>query len=578
MRSFKLAHVSLAFVGLLWTLPFLQPRHYFPLPMFKSEWLAFTLGLVAMILLATKRAWPDGRLPAVALAPLGLAAIVLLQAAFGQVPYAAQAFTATLYLVWAALLIVLGAVLRRELGMTTVVSTLAWCVVAGGGLSAAVGLLQYYDISTVFDPVIMPKVTGQLYANLAQSNHFANYTALALFSLVYLFAAGRLRETVAVLVAAPLLFVLGLSGSRSAWLYLAAAFVLAALMRAGRNDVPGRRIFIAAGLLLVSFYLAQAMSALPWLAPESGSAVTATGRLLSPVGIGERLQMWRHAWRMFLQAPVFGLGWGQFAWNDFQLKAHGGAEILLGVATNAHNLLLQLLAETGLAGALLITGGALLWLWDLRRHIFDLDRWWLLALLATSGIHSMLEYPLWHAYFLGVAAIVLGLGATRFYTFRLARLGPPAAALLLASGFFNAFTLWHGYQDFQRMFVQGAKPLSGKQTVAIVARGQQDPVLEPYVDLAASAYARVDRDLLRDKLELNGRVMHFMPADIVVYRQALLLALDGQAQPAQDLFTSAMRVYPDTLPRIITMLRELTLRNPLEFAPLLELATAKSTR
>ena len=128
------------------------------------------------------------------------------------------------------------------------------------------------------------------------------------------------------------------------------------------------------------------------------------------------------------------------------------------------------------------------------------------------------------------------------------------------------------------MFVQGAKPLSGKQTVAIVARGQQDPVLEPYVDLAASAYGRVDRDLLRDKLELNGRVMHFMPADIVFYRQALLLALDGQAQPAQDLFTSAMRVYPDTLPRIITMLRELTLRNPLEFAPLLELATAKSTR
>jgi hypothetical protein len=248
------------------------------------------------------------------------------------------------------------------------------------------------------------------------------------------------------------------------------------------------------------------------------------------------------------------------------------------VATNAHNLLLQLLAETGLAGALLITGGALLWLWDLRRHIFDLDRWWLLALLATSGIHSMLEYPLWHAYFLGVAAIVLGLGATRFYTFRLARLGPPAAALLLASGFFNAFTLWHGYQDFQRMFVQGAKPLSGKQTVAIVARGQQDPVLEPYVDLAASAYARVNRDLLRDKLELNGRVMHFMPADIVVYRQALLLALDGQAQAAQDLFTSAMRVYPNTLPRITTMLRELTPRNPLEFAPLLELATSKSTR
>jgi O-antigen ligase len=115
-----------------------------------------------------------------------------------------------------------------------------------------------------------------IYANLAQPNHFANYTALALFSLIYLFAAGRLRETGAVLLAAPLLFVLGLSGSRSAWLYLAAAFVLAALMRAGRSDAQGRRLFVAAGLLLAGFYLAQRMSALPWLAPDTGSAVTAT--------------------------------------------------------------------------------------------------------------------------------------------------------------------------------------------------------------------------------------------------------------------------------------------------------------
>jgi O-antigen ligase len=579
MRSLpgiKLAYFSLAFVGLLWTLPFLQPRHYFPLPMFESEWLAFALGLIALILLATKRAWLDG-LPALALAPLGLAGLVLVQAALGRVPYAAQAFTATLYLVWAALLIALGAALRRELGMSRVVSTLAWCVVIGGEMSAVAGLLQYYDMSTILDPLIMPRVTGQIYGNLAQPNHFANYTALALFSLIYLFAVGRLRETGAILLTAPLLFVLGLSGSRSAWLYLAAAFVLAALMRAGRSDAQGRRLFVSAGLLLVGFYLAQWMSALAWLAPDAGSAVTATDRLLSPVGIGERLQMWREAWWMFLQAPVFGLGWGQFAWHDFLLKAQDGAQVLPAVATNAHNLLLQLLAETGLAGALLIAGGALLWLRDLRHGGLEAERWWVLALLATLCIHSLLEFPLWHAYFLGVAAIALGLGATRCYVPGLRRMGPVVAAVLLVAGVFNAVTVWYGYRDFARMFDQGVS-LPGREIAAIVARGQRDPVLEPYVELAASAYARVDRDQLRDKLELNGRVMRFMPTAIVVYRQAMLLALDGQAQAAQALFTRAMRVYPDMLPRITTMVRELMRRNPLEFAPLLELATAKSTR
>lgn len=578
MRSlpgFSLAHFSLAFAGLLWTLPFLQPQHYFPMPMFRSEWLAFALGLVALILLATKRAWHDGRLPAVALAPLGLAALVLLQAALGRVPYAAQAFTATLYLVWASLLIMLGAALRRELGMATVASALAWCLVIGGELSAAIGLLQYYDISTVLNPLIMPKVTGQIYANLAQPNHFANYTALALVSVAYLFAGGRMRGIGTIFAAAPLLFVLGLSGSRSAWLYLLGAFVLALLMHARRNDVQSRRLFVCAGSMIIGFYLAQWIYALPWLVPVSGRAVTATERLFSAAGISERFQMWREAWWMFLQAPLFGLGWGQFAWHDFEFKALFGYVFALGVATHAHNLVLQLLAETGLAGALLITGGAMLWLWDLRRHVFDPEHWWLLALLATIGIHSMLEFPLWHAYFLGVAAIALGLGATRFYALRLQRTGPAAAALLLLAGFFNAFTVWYGYRDFERMFVQGARPFPGEEVAAIVLRGQQDPVLEPYVELAASVYARVDREQLQDKLELNGRVMRFMPADIVVYRQALLLAMDGQAEAARGLFVHAMRVYPDILPRITAMLRELAARHPAEFAPLLELATAK---
>jgi hypothetical protein len=35
--------------GLAWTLPFLQPYHRFPLTSFYSEWLAFALGLAAVL-------------------------------------------------------------------------------------------------------------------------------------------------------------------------------------------------------------------------------------------------------------------------------------------------------------------------------------------------------------------------------------------------------------------------------------------------------------------------------------------------------------------------------------------------
>jgi hypothetical protein len=37
----------LLLTGLMWTLPFLQPHHRYPLIGFYSEWLAFALGLAA---------------------------------------------------------------------------------------------------------------------------------------------------------------------------------------------------------------------------------------------------------------------------------------------------------------------------------------------------------------------------------------------------------------------------------------------------------------------------------------------------------------------------------------------------
>lgn len=72
--------------------------------------------------------------------------------------------------------------------------------------------------------------------------------------------------------------------------------------------------------------------------------------------------------------------------------------------------------------------------------------------------------------------------------------------------------------------------MPSEEIIAIVLRGQQDPVLEPYVEFAASAYVTIEPGQLGKKLELNGRAMRFSPKDMVVYRQALLRALDGRAE------------------------------------------------
>ena len=50
--------------------------------------------------------------------------------------------------------------------------------------------------------------------------------------------------------------------------------------------------------------------------------------------------------------------------------------------------------------------------WRYGRHEPTAHLWWLCAALAILRIHSMLEYPLWCAYFPGIAVVALGVSET----------------------------------------------------------------------------------------------------------------------------------------------------------------------
>ncbi len=426
--------------------------------------------------------------------------------------------------------------------------------------------------------MIARKSSNAVFGNLGQPNHFADYVTLALGSLTFLFARGSLSRTAAAACGMPMLLVLALSGSRSIWLYLVVLLGLAFWFYRKRQDPSGRRLMRCTVLLTAGFVLAQALVMLPLFAPDQGMALTAAQRLFeSSPGPSARLQLWREAWSMFTQFPLLGAGWGQFSWHHFEYQALESGAVSLGMFNHAHNILLHLLAETGITGASLIAGGALWWLWELRRATLTLEHWWMLALLAVIGIHSMLELPLWFAYFLGIVALVLGLGAGRVVTLGLRRIGHIAALLVMVAGAFNALSLAYGYRDFERMFIKKeTDALSDQQLVALLSRAQTDPILEPYVELAASFAIKVSRENLREKLDLNSRVMRFAPIEDVVYRQALLLALNGEPGAAQRQFTRAARVYPAGLPSVTAGLRELAVKYPEEFTPLLELKAAKA--
>ena len=60
---FSPLYLSLIFLALAWTLPFLQWHHQPPIPSFYTEGLAFGLGLLALLPLLVKRYWQPLVLP-----------------------------------------------------------------------------------------------------------------------------------------------------------------------------------------------------------------------------------------------------------------------------------------------------------------------------------------------------------------------------------------------------------------------------------------------------------------------------------------------------------------------------------
>jgi len=571
---------SVLLIGLAWTLPFLQPWHRFPLTAFYSEWLALALGLAAALPLLRREPWRDATVPMIALAPLGLAVVIAVQAALGRVPYAEQALTAGLYLLWAALMVLLGHALGRGLTLDSIARTLAWFLLAGGLLNALIGLVQHYHVSTPFDFMVARKLIPMISGNLGQFNHYAAYVTLALASVAYLYCRGNLQGALATVCAALFLVVLALAGSRSTWLYLGALILLAVLLHRLRRDDGSRRIVVFACWLLFGFISAQWLVTLPFMVPDEGPLMMTSGERLFHVasGAGRRLQLWGEAWQMFLGAPVFGAGYGQFAWHHFLHEASSGESAGPWVYSHAHNIVLQLMAETGIAGALIIIGAALAWLAGLRRVTFDPAWWWLLSLLAVIGIHSLLEYPLWYAYFLGMAALLLGLGAERVFALRLARAGHAVVGLGIIAGWLNLIGVLSPYREFERLVFsseQPSPPAAEEQDFArALANLHREPLLVPYVELAVAYGITPSKEKLIEKLELTTRAMHFAPVDVVVYRQALLLALAGRAEAAREQFERALRVYPGERAAVIAELENLARRYPVELTPLLELATS----
>ncbi len=557
------ARIALALLGLACVLPFLSPVFYPPIASFYGEAVAFALGLAAIALMATRSLWTGVRLPRIGLMFLGFAVLMVLQIALGKGIYSQLNLLGALYVLWAAALAMLANRLVQIFGASTFAAVLAWFLLAGTVISALIGLVQLFGVHTPLTPLMLPQMHGRTYANTGQPNHLASYLCLGLASAGYLWSTRRLGIVLAVPVCAVLLAVLATSGSRAVWVYVAAFVVFSAVMGLLRPSAEFKRLLVFSiavmgGLLAAQWVMAGLVSQRSIAVETMGARVRAEG-MSSPV----RMRFWNEAWMMFLSAPIFGIGFKEFAWNNFLLTAQIPGPIPNeGIIDHAHNLIFQIAAEFGACGLIVLLGGVGWWGWSMRRVQIDPPLWWMAAALGVLGLHSMLEYPLWYAYFLGIVAVVMGAAereAPTAYDRPSGRLILCAAVLLGAFAFANVYRDYRVMQSLQHTAIREPTTASGPGdgSVRVLLDLQGSSLFAPFIEFALARSMLLNQEHLKDKIVLNQRAMRFQPANDFAYRQALLLAMSGDRAGMRAQWDLAVANYPNDRGEVLKLAQAL---------------------
>jgi len=556
----------------------LQPFHTLPIPSFHAEWLAFFLGIFSVFsfLIVTKQKHVL-QIPLIVIAPLGLAGVVSIQLALGMFAYAANASTMATYLIWATGLAILGRCLAERIGLQRCCTYLAWFVFVGGIINAGFGLMQYAEISDYFFFVTgapTPIKTSGIYGNLAQQNHFSTHLGMALVSGCYLGFSKKLKTIWLFLFVAVLVTALLLSGSRSGLLFLGLTVVLliAVTCRNQSNPLIKKIVWIAiAFLLLLVFAL--------WLSAQYFPMNAQFQRLVTLHGaIVPRLYLWKNALHMFAEHPILGVGFDAFAYQLIEQLHLVGDPSIWGIDQYPHNLILQLLAVSGVLGFAAVV---LPMFFFFRQRIsmpLTLEGMWFFGMIGILLIHSMLEQPLFYAYFLGIAAVIMGVADSTYWTVTLSSKWKIALLIFCVLGLAWLAKIAKEFDQIEGHFYSSryvlTDPTSKAQARESVIKGVGffSPIY-PITELVAPEFFIANDAPINEKIAFNQRVMHFAPIPETVFRHAALLAEANQKSAAEKQFAMAAYAYPLEAPEYLSRIQHIAEHAPSNYVAFAQFAT-----
>jgi hypothetical protein len=380
----------------------------------------------------------------------------------------------------------------------SVFAAFAWGMTIAGALSAVIAAIQVFRPEWADGTLIARSgLPGRAVGNVRQPNHLASISVWSIIALVFLIETGRLARWIGALLASAMLLAVLLSASRTGWVGVAI------LVLWGLFD---RRLSkFSRGMLLVSpfaFWLGW-MAMAEW-AHHTSHVFGSELRLGEADLSASRSRIWSNTLALIRAHPWTGVGWGEF---NFAWSLSVFPDRPVAFFDHTHNLPLQLAVELGLPLAALVLGLGLQALWQ------GLQRAWspgygrgadgaavrtAFVMVLMIGAHSLVEYPLWYAYFLLPAAFAWGCtlrpaplaedesGPYAARRARAARRRVAPSAWPLAAGVGMAIAAAGTVLDYVRVSTIFAPPPKAASLEQRIAQGRHSVLFAHHADYAAA--------------------------------------------------------------------------------------------
>ncbi len=283
-------------------------------------------------------------------------------------------------------------------------------------IQVIIGLLQYTTLASYFADIIfyVNNSPDNIFGNIGQKNDYVDFVTMGIFAFAYLYFIKRIKLSTYSFIIFLYLFIVSIAASRTVFIYFIFALVIISVFfyfnRLNNNFLKNtnKQLFLLITSLLLVIIVIQILLPLINHITNTTSVIPVGIERFGSNNIGQttyrRFYEWYKQIIIFIDHPILGIGWYQYPKAAIDIMLHDARFWYIpqngALYTHSHNSLFNILAETGLLGfSIIVIYGFIYSIYTMGKYFNNYATLFILCIIFTIFGQSLLQYPLWYAYF-----------------------------------------------------------------------------------------------------------------------------------------------------------------------------------